>query len=319
LRQEKNTWIKLIMNVVRNTSMYFQPQIRTKIINEGWASYWHDKLFRMDDRIIGHESDYARLNANVTSISRVGLNPYAIGLRLIEYVEELADKGKISHDFQKIENIETRNNFNLNTQTGKETIFDLRKNFSDFMLVNTYTNQEFVDKHNLFVVGKRLNQQRKVYEYYVKSRKAADYKQMLIDSLYHPPRIEIDLKNTNDQNLSLIHSFENKQLIKDFIPDTLMGIEFLWGSQVQLQTTEIVPNRSKTPLVLEYKKVRYTMKDKKLKYIPENQFGTLRSHVKKIVKRNQFPLFLFTNIFAKIDDRFKSFGFICYFGVFFFR
>ena len=41
LNKEKNSWMKPIIEVVRKTSMFFQPQIRTKIMNEGWASYWH--------------------------------------------------------------------------------------------------------------------------------------------------------------------------------------------------------------------------------------------------------------------------------------
>ena len=62
----------------------------------------HDELFCKDERINGHEVAYARVNAAVTSIDRVGLNPYAIGLRLIKYVEELADKGKINYKFPEM-------------------------------------------------------------------------------------------------------------------------------------------------------------------------------------------------------------------------
>jgi stage V sporulation protein R len=265
LRNEKNAWIKSVLMVVRDTSLYFQPQIRTKIINEGWASYWHDELFRGDERVSSHETGYAKLNAGVTSISRVGLNPYAIGLRLIQYVEELGDKGKLNYEFQKIENAEQREMYDKKTGKGRETIFNLRKHFSDFMLINTFVDQDFVDKHNLFVVGKRLNKNRNVYEYYVKSRRAADYKQMLIDSLYHPPKVDVNLNKTNDGNLYLVHKFENKQLIKDFIPDTLLGVEFLWGGQVQLETTEIIQKTEKDISKLEYQKVLYTMKDKKVK------------------------------------------------------
>ena len=36
--------MKDIIVIIRNTALYFAPQIRTKIMNEGWASYWHDKL-----------------------------------------------------------------------------------------------------------------------------------------------------------------------------------------------------------------------------------------------------------------------------------
>jgi stage V sporulation protein R len=264
LKQEKNQWMKSVMQVVRNTSLYFQPQIRTKIVNEGWASYWHDKLFCKDERIVGHEVDYARINAAVTSVSRIGLNPYAIGLRLIKHVEDLSNKGKLNFRFQQIEGIEARENYDANTGEGQNSIFDLRRYFSDFMLINTFTDQDFVDKNNLFVVGKRLNEQRGKIEYYVKSRKAEDYKKMLIDSLYHPPRIIVDEKRSNEGKLFLLHKFEGKQLVVPFIADTLMGIEYMWGGQVQLLTTEIHRSKEEEGTAYVYKKVLFTMKDRKL-------------------------------------------------------
>ena len=78
LNHDQNRWMKTILQIVRKTSLYFQPQIRTKIMNEGWASYWHETLYMQDDRIQGHEIDFARVNAGVTSMPRVGLNPYFI-------------------------------------------------------------------------------------------------------------------------------------------------------------------------------------------------------------------------------------------------
>lgn len=267
LQREENAWKKSVMTIIRNTAQYFAPQIRSKTINEGWASYWHDTLFRSDPRIGGHESGYAKLNAGVTSISRVGLNPYAIGLRLIQYVEELANKGKLSYDFQEHQGIEYRKNYDQRTGTGRDAIFELRKNFSDFMLVNTFVDQEFVDKHKLFVTGRRLNQQRGTVEYYVKSRKAKDYKQMLLDSFYHPPVIDVVAEKTNDDNLYLSHRFEKKQLIQQFISDVLIGIEYLWGGQVQLETTEIVrrqPVSPDQPPPIDFRHVLYTAKDRKI-------------------------------------------------------
>ena len=266
LNKEKNSWMKSIMNIIRNTSLYFNPQIRSKIINEGWASYWHDTLFQRDERIAGHEVAFAKLNASVTSISRVGLNPYAIGLRLIQYVEELSDKGKLNFYFQKNSNSIFRDEYDKKKNSGKGTIFNLRKNFNDFTLINTFVDQDFVDKHDLFVVGKRLNQQRKTYEYYVKSRKAKDYKKMLIDSLYHPPLMSVDMKKSNDKLLYIVHKFEGKQLYKDYIQDTMIGIEYLWGASVSLQTTEIIRKRNNSTgkFTYENKPVLYTITEKKL-------------------------------------------------------
>ncbi|MBN1252524.1 MAG: SpoVR family protein [Bacteroidales bacterium] len=267
LNKDKNNWMKSVLNIIRNTSLYFAPQIRTKTINEGWASYWHDNLFRKDERIKGHEVAYAKINSQVTSISRIGLNPYAIGLRLFEYIGNLADKGKMNFDFQKINNIEQRDLYDKNTSTGKDTIFNVRRNFSDFTFLNTFIDQDFVDEYNLFVVGKRVNPQKRIYEYYIKSRKAEDYKDMIINSLYHPPIINVDIEKTKEGNLYLTHKFEYKQLIKEFIADTLIGIEYLWGNQVQLETTEIyrkTKSADKETKEYEYRKVLYTVKDKKV-------------------------------------------------------
>ena len=65
LNKEENKWMKTVINIIRDASLYFSPQMRTKIINEGWASFWHDRLFRSDDRINGNEIQYAKINAAV--------------------------------------------------------------------------------------------------------------------------------------------------------------------------------------------------------------------------------------------------------------
>jgi len=114
-------------------------------------------------------------------------------------------------------------------------------------------------------VGKRLNEEKGTVEYYIKSRKAADYKQMLIDSLYHPPRIVVDQDKTDEDSLYLRHYFEGKQIYKNYIPDTLLGIEYLWGGRVHLETTEIVKSTS-TEGKIGYKlvKVVYTAYERKV-------------------------------------------------------
>ena len=271
IKKDENSWMKAVINIVRDTSMYFSPQIRTKTINEGWASYWHDELFRKDDRIIGHESEYSVINAKVTSLSRVGYNPYAIGLRLIQYVEQIANQGKLSWYFQKIKDSEKRENFDTSLGKGKQAIFELRTNFTDLMLINTFVDQDFVDMHNLFVVGERINQQRGTVEYYVKSKKAEDYKKMLINNMYHPPYISVVKEKTDQQTLYLKHHFEGKQLYKPYIADTMLGIEYLWQGnvptgQVLLESTDIIPKKDNNGNVTgyDYRPILYTMKDKKL-------------------------------------------------------
>ncbi|MGD9233027.1 MAG: SpoVR family protein [Desulfobacterales bacterium] len=240
LNKEKNSWMKTVMQIVRNTSLFFQPQIRTKIMNEGWASYWHETLFLQDKRIKGHEVDFARVNAKVTSLSRVGMNPYALGMRLFYYIEEMADKGKFAYEFQRLMDSNQRDQYNADTGQGRKFIFKIRENFSDFIFIHTFLDQDFVSRYNLFVAGKRLSKDRMVWEYYVKSRKAKDFREMIEDALYHPPHIDIDHDKSIDNSLYLVHHFEGKPLVKGFISNTMMGIEYLWGGPVQLETSEVV-------------------------------------------------------------------------------
>ncbi len=272
LNRDENKWMMTVMEVVRTTSLYFQPQIRTKILNEGWASYWHETLFLMDDRIGGHEVDYATINAKVTSMPRVGLNPYALGMRLFYYLEDQFEKGKRSYDYQRIADQYSREQFDTKGGGGRDFIFTVRENFCDSMFVNSFIDQDFVDSNKLFVVDKRLNKQRMTWEYYVKSRKAEHYKQMVADSLYHPPAIDIHVDD--DNTLVLNHLFEGKPLYQEYIEGALMGVEFLWNNKVSLYTMEAEPVKSKeenrkqddevVPQKIKWKRTRYSMKGRKL-------------------------------------------------------
>ncbi len=273
LNKRENNWMKQVIEIVRNTSLFFQPQIRTKIMNEGWATYWHEKLFLMDERIKGHEVDFAKTHAAVTSIPKVGLNPYALGLRLFQYIEDFVDKGRYSMDFMRTQGMKERQEFDTKSGKGNDFIFDVRKSFNDFTFIKEFIDQDFIDQHKLFVTDKRINKERMTWEYFIKSKKAEDYQEMMYDSLYHPPHVEF--RNVTDSNvLKLSHTFEGKPLITDFIANTLLGIEYLWGGPVELETREPIVNDSSygnnnqkddgTIKNLKWQKVLYRMENKKL-------------------------------------------------------
>jgi len=154
---------------------------------------------------------------------------------------------------------------------------------NDFTFINSFLDQEFVDRHKLFVAGRRINRQNMTWQYYIKSKKAEDYKQMVINTLYHPPDIRIDPEKTKEGILYLNHRFENKPLKSDFIENTMIGIAFLWGGPVHLETSEpkstvrldprytnfwdpSAPGTAaeQEPLPIEWKRVRYVIKDRKL-------------------------------------------------------
>ena len=237
INTEENLWMKDVIGIIRDTAIYFSPQIRTKVMNEGWASYWHEKLFMMDDRIKGNEVGFAKINAKVTSISKVGLNPYAIGWRLFMHIEDKVNKGRMTYEFDRLNDIEERKKYDSKFNTGRDFIFNVRENYCDQTFISSFIEQDFVDKHKLMVVGQRINELKNVKEYYVKSRKAEDYKKMIVGSLFHPPYIKFETDQFG--TLFLNHIFEGKELYREYIPNTLIGLEYLWGAPVRLETTEI--------------------------------------------------------------------------------
>ncbi|MBI2057654.1 MAG: SpoVR family protein [Candidatus Yanofskybacteria bacterium] len=276
VNKEGNGWMKEVLEVVRRTSLFFQAQMRTHNSNEGWASLWHERLFIADPRIRSHEIDFSITNSGVVVDPKIGLNPYIGFKRLYEFIEELAMKGKLSYQYQLIKDAEARKRFDqkLGEETGKKALFEARKNFDDFMLVNFLSDedfQDFVDKHNLFVAGFHLNLERLSLEVYIKSRSGKDYRKMLNDSLYHPPHITISEDKAKEGELYLDHSFEGRSLVTPYIPAVLIGLSYLAGNTVKLETTEFDSGPIRLGSLLleagytpEYKKLRvlYTCKDK---------------------------------------------------------
>ena len=85
----------------------------------------------------------------------------------------------------------------------------------------------------------------------------------------------ITKKADSDNALYLVHHFEHKPLIKDFITNTLMGIEYLWGGPVELETHEPLPKSGASRTAprppakaieppIQWQRVVYTMKERKL-------------------------------------------------------
>lgn len=244
LNKEQNKWMRDVMQVIRRTSLYFQPQIRTKIANEGWASLWHEKLFIPDERIKTHEIGFAKVDSSVVVDPRIGFNPYAAGKHLFEFIEDLASKGRLSPEYRLLKDMEARKRYdrNLGQTYGKQVLFGARKYLNDHLLINFLSDddfQDFVDRYKLFVYGIRPHRERwDRAEVYIKSRSGKDYRKLLNKFLYHPPHIIIAEEKTKDGELYLDHVYEGRTLFTKHIPAVLIGLEFLWGKRVRLETTE---------------------------------------------------------------------------------
>jgi stage V sporulation protein R len=81
-------WEKDVLDIVRNESMYFIPQIRTKILNEGWASFWHYKLMHELDLEQRLHIPFLKSHNQVIRPHIGRINPYHLGFQIFKKIEE---------------------------------------------------------------------------------------------------------------------------------------------------------------------------------------------------------------------------------------
>lgn len=58
-------WEREVIEIVRQETLYFWPQLTTKILNEGWATYWHVRLMRVLELEEKEALEIARMHAQL--------------------------------------------------------------------------------------------------------------------------------------------------------------------------------------------------------------------------------------------------------------
>lgn len=134
-------WQQDVLQIIREESYYFYPQFLTKIINEGWASYWHAEIFHLYEGVTPEEMiEFARLHAGVVNPGgRFSLNPYYLGFTILHDIEERWDK---MHDAGE------------SRITGREKLFEVRRTEDDISFLRNYLTRELMEKLELFSYGR---------------------------------------------------------------------------------------------------------------------------------------------------------------------
>ena len=100
--------------------MYFAPQGQTKIMNEGWATYWHTKM--MTSHILSDSEviDYADHHSGTVHMTPGRLNPYKLGVELWRHIEERWDKGRFGKDWLDCDDPRVRAKWDTQAMEGRE-------------------------------------------------------------------------------------------------------------------------------------------------------------------------------------------------------
>src|SRR5690606_15825616 len=129
-------WERDVLGIIREEAYYFAPQGRTKIMNEGWASYWHSRL--MTERLLDPNEviDYADHHSGTMATGPHRLNPYKIGIELWRDIEERWNKGRYGSDWAACDDFAVRAAWDTGEMRGQEKIFEVRRHYNDVTFID---------------------------------------------------------------------------------------------------------------------------------------------------------------------------------------
>jgi stage V sporulation protein R len=228
-------WQADIIDIIRKEAYYFMPQGMTKIMNEGWASYWHAKL--MCERVMDQSEliDFADRHSSVLINTPQNLNPYKLGLELFRDIEERWNKGRFGSDYHQCEDMGKKAAWDKNARLGQQKIFEVRKIYSDVTFIDEFLTIDFCEHHGLFTYAYDKRKQ----QYIIESRDFAAIKEKLLSSLTNAGQPQIQVINGNYENrgeLLLEHIYQGIPLDLGFAKAALANVAHIWHRPAHIMT-----------------------------------------------------------------------------------
>lgn len=202
-------WEKDIVRIVKRETEYFMPQIETKTMNEGWASYWHYNILKSLNLPEGLHFEFLKRHNDVVAPMLGGLNSYYVGFKMFEDIEK---------------------------RYGRDKIFEVRSMERDASFIRRYLTQELCEELNLFQYAK------KSFDYVIEEVSDEDGWKEIRDNLAFTsglgsiPYIRVIDLNTRDLTLTLEHVYDGRELEATYAKETLKYVQQLWGYKVRLLT-----------------------------------------------------------------------------------
>ncbi|MAT69084.1 MAG: SpoVR family protein [Planctomycetaceae bacterium] len=229
------SWQADVLSIVRDEAYYFAPQAQTKIMNEGWASYWHSTIMIRQGLGASEVVHYCDHHSGTLATSRNQLNPYKLGIELFRDIEDRWNRGAFGREYDDCDDHETRRRWNTDAGLGRDKIFEVRRIHNDLTFIDEFLTLDFVRDHKLFQFG--YNADAETYE--IESREFPKVKRQLLEMLTNRGRPTIEVVDGNHENrgeLFLRHQFAGVEIKLDEAADTLENLHKLWKRPVLLET-----------------------------------------------------------------------------------
>ncbi|HDX9630943.1 TPA: stage V sporulation protein SpoVR [Bacillus cereus] len=220
--RELEDWQRDILTMMREEMLYFWPQLETKIMNEGWASYWHQRILREMDLTSSEAIEFAKLNAGVVQPSKTSINPYYLGIKMFEDIEERYNN--------PTEEMKRRG---VKPGSGRDKIFEVREIEWDVSFLRNYLNKELVMREDMYLF------QRQGKEYKVIDKEWEHVRDQLVNMRTNggfPYLVVEDGDYLKNGELYIKHSYEGIELDLKYLEKVLPYLHQLWGRTVHMES-----------------------------------------------------------------------------------
>lgn len=134
-------WERRVLQIVAEESDYFMPNIVTKVMNEGWATFWHDRIFHaLSDKPPEFDVEYARRMADVVIPGAYRMNPYHIGWHIWRDI----------YRRWETPNEKERRDWGRTGGQGFEKLFEVRDTEDDASFLANYLTDELIAELKLY-------------------------------------------------------------------------------------------------------------------------------------------------------------------------
>jgi stage V sporulation protein R len=228
-------WERDILEIVRAEAYYYAPQGQTKVMNEGWASYWHSKIMTEKALRASEIIDYADANAGILATAPGQLNPYKLGVELFRHIEDRWNKGRFGKEWNDCEDMAAKRNWDRRLGQGRQKIFEVRKLYNDVTFIDEFFTMDFCHDQKFYAFG--FNERSGNWE--IESREFKKVKDRLLFRLTNHGQPFIYVVDGNFENrgeILLRHQHEGVDLKLDHTRDTLANVSRVWKRPASLIT-----------------------------------------------------------------------------------
>jgi stage V sporulation protein R len=254
-------WEQDICEILRKEGQYFWPQMKTKFMNEGFASYWHitmmNRLYNEGHINETEHAEFVYSNSLVLAQNKFSMNPYLIGYKVWKNIVERYDKGQHGDEYDRLKLIKDKEEWDTEAGGGHEKMLNVARTYQDWFFMMEFLTPELVEDLNLYIYA--IQDTPEQVQVVRTKHNAKQIAKLIISSFAdsHIPNVQIlDLNYEDAGKMLLEHKHTGAELQVDFAKKTMAHIRTLWRRDCVLKC--IV---SKKPTKITATKTGITVKE----------------------------------------------------------